>query len=325
MRRPFRWRRFAAVWLAALAAVVVVVSQLGAGAAPAAQVKAAPVPRHDYRDMVDFSGTDLDPFNPWDSSLLGMTDPDRIKDPALRADRKAQHAWVHQTQVKAAREAKDKGVTNPALVRKYVLAASMQSTMDPGCQLTSSTPDGFDLCGWNDVGDVMSVWGCSPYNRKQTMWAGVQESDSYYPNTADQMWRVWAKSEAKGCQGTTIDHYVNLKQLEAWATDLDNTLFGPETLLGTQDPAIKGPATTLWWVGSFRSQGDCKEPGYGCDHNAGFGDFFVRDTVSLLDQYGNVVDSSNTDNNAASWWWLREYNGGIVMCNGPRDWGIGCT
>jgi hypothetical protein len=321
-----KWRRFIAAWLVVAAASVLAVSQLDAGAAPASIKAAAPVARHDYRDMVDFSGTDLDPFNPWDSSLLGMLEPRRIKDPVLRQEAQDQLAWVKETQRNAKVKAIRAGIQDPKEIRKYVLAASMQSTMDPGCQLTSSTPDGFDLCGWNDEGDVMSVWGCSPYNRKQTMWAGVQEMDQNFPNTGDQMWRVWAKSEAKGCQGTTIAHRVDLKQLEAWAWDVDDTVFGPKELLGVQDPATKGPATTLWWVGSGRSQGDCKAgTAYGCDHYAGFGVFFVRDGVSLLDGNGNVVDSSSADNNAASWWWFRDLNGGVVYCNGPRGYGIGCT
>jgi hypothetical protein len=318
-----RWRRFAAVWLVALAAMVLAVSQLDAGAS--APTRPTAKAKHDYRDMVDFTGRPgLDPFNPADSALLGMLEPDRIKDPALRADMKSQVAWLAQRQ-KAAEGLALKTGKSKQEARKYALAASVSMTIDPGCQLTSSTPDGYDLCGYYSAGDTMSIWSCSPNNRKQVMWAGVQESDALYGGGPNQSWRAWAKSQTTGCQGTVVNSWVDLKQFEAWACDMvpEGDCTFDKTLLGVSDPANHTTdGGTKYWTGVMREQNVCTTTGGGCDNDFAPGVFYVRDGVSILDGNGNVVASSSTDNNNASWWWNRTFS--QIYCPGPRSWGNGC-
>jgi hypothetical protein len=47
------------------------------------------------------------------------------------------------------------------------------------------------------------------------MWSGLQESDTDIVG-GQQSYRVWWKSQAIGCQGTAVNHTVDVKGWEAW-------------------------------------------------------------------------------------------------------------
>lgn len=112
--------------------------------------------------------------------------------------------------------------------------ANAQTTMDPGCDVTSSNPGSYDLCGatsWPD-GDTVSAWTTDTYAK---CWTGMQERDS------DDRWRAWAK-----CQmiynNKHVSAYWNIGDFSAWTSE------GGWAILGSLDfDEICGPC---YWTGT---------------------------------------------------------------------------
>jgi hypothetical protein len=288
-------------------ALLIAAIAVAAALAPAAdQAHAAPTPKpKDWRTEINFGGlSGMDPFNDWDASLVSTLEPNRIKNKTIRA--KAQYRLDHLMlgATKAKANAIKSGMSATALSAEVAAA----DTMDPGCQLTSSLPDGFDLCGYNPDGDLMSLWSCSPHNRQHWMWSGLQESDTDIVD-AQQSYRVWWKSQAIGCQGTAVNHTVDVKGWEAWRETFPVGGKDNWVILGVQDPPVAGPGPTIYRTGSLRAQ----EWLWGGDIR-GYGTWFVRDGVTIT----GTSSTSSADNNNASGMWYRQK--GYSSYPGPRNY-----
>jgi len=145
--------------------------------------------------------------------------------------------------------------------------SAAQATMDAGCDVTSSNPGGYDLCGatsWPD-GDRTSAWDTDTY---QTCWAGMQERDV----TTDDGWRVWAK-----CQ---FNHNGSVP-----AALQDITFFrarqrngNPPTYdwysLGTKDPAEQYCGACYWSSTTWRIK-----PNYQAVNHVSF----IRESIDYSD------------------------------------------
>jgi hypothetical protein len=158
------------------------------------------------------------------------------------------------------------------------------ATIDPGCQLTSSNPGGYDLCGYDSAGLLLSAWGSG---RKHRMWAGVQESDTAGTGTD---WRVWWKSQAYGLTSDNVDHLVNVKGLTAYT--FHN---GAQVSNGSADPPLIGPCKPCYGTGSVW------RPHTGSDYH---GTYLTKDYVEIT----GTADTSGTDHSFGSMWWDRSGN-----------------
>jgi hypothetical protein len=270
--------RASLVALVALAAVLV---------GPA--VAAAPPDQHpvDWSAEVNFAGTGLDPSDAADAALLKMLSPERIRDQAERGRFRRQLASLVTAQAAVRSAAHRAGATKAAADSAVlgVAAPAAVDSIDPGCQLTSSNPDGLDLCGYDSAGDTMSAFGSG---RKHRMWAGVQESDTQ-PIGGANSWRVWYKSQAYGLTSDNVNHVVNVNQWQAWSSNLNGS---GGTIEGEQDPPQQGPCAPCYKTGSFRAWVSGKR----------FADSFQRTFV----QISGTNDQSSTLNGYCSGWWNRD-------------------
>lgn len=270
--------------LAALAGMLI------AGALLAAPVTAAEVTpaKTDWSRVVDFSKTGLDRFDPADAALLKMLSPERILDSADRARFQRQLDSL----VAAQSWARAHGATKQQITR--IAAPASVATIDPGCQLTSSNPGGYDLCGYDSAGDWMSFWNSG---RKHRMWTALQETDTL-PGGTD--WRVWWKSQAYGLTSDNVDHRVNTKNVEAWTWDS-----GGQSRVGWVDPSILGPCSPCYWTSS-----QWRDHALDDRH----GSWLERDYVEIT----GTSDNSGTDNTIGSMWWDRDANASYYP--GPRNY-----
>jgi hypothetical protein len=93
------------------------------------------------------------------------------------------------------------------------------------------------------------------------MWSGVQESDTNIVETQES-YRVWWKSQAIGCQGTAVNHTVDVKGWEAWRHTYTAANGNNWVILGAQDPPVAGPGPTIYRSGMwYRQQGYSSYPG----------------------------------------------------------------
>jgi hypothetical protein len=225
---------------------------------------------------VDFPNT-LNKFDPADAALLKMLEPHRIKNPGERARYQRQlDALVGAQRVAKARGASKTealNIASPELVAE---------TIDPGCQLTSSNPGGYDLCAYDADGDVMSRWGSG---RTHKMWAGVQEKDTG-GNIGE--WRAWAKSQAFGLTSNNVAHTVNLADFNAWFEQYGG---GDDVLAGTTNPAGVSCSTNcpIYTTGIWRLQ----------SYFNAYATSFLRDSVAIT----GTNDTSETNNGWCSGWW----------------------
>jgi hypothetical protein len=263
-------------------------------AAPGTAAHGMPA-KMDWSKVVDFTKTGLDRYDPADAALLKMLSPERIIDPAERARFQRQLDSL----VAAQRQARTHGATTQQLTR--IAATEAVDTIDPGCQLTSSYPDGYDLCGYDSAGDWMSFW---PSGRKHRMWAAVQETDQSPPG--NNSWRVWYKSQAYGLTSDNVDHWLDTKSVEA------HTRYGDWDLtLGWADPLITSPACSpCYWTGGWHPY---QRPGP--DPTYAQGSWLIRDYVEIK----GTNDSSTTGNILGSMWWDRRYCG-CSYYPGPDDY-----
>jgi hypothetical protein len=278
--------------------LAVVAGMLVGGAllvAPSTAAQGRPA-KTDWSRVVDFTKTGLDRYNPADAALLKMLSPERIIDPADRARFQRQLDSL----VAAQSRARAYGATKQEIGR--IAATEAVDTIDPGCQLTSSYPGGYDLCGYDSAGDWMSFWGSG---RKHRMWAAVQETDQSPPG--NNSWRVWYKSQAYGLSSDNVDHWVDTKQVEAW------TWQGPYKYnVGAANPLITSPACSpCYWTGGWHA---FRIPSTEPEYVEGHGSYLVRDYVEIKD----TNDSSTTDNILGSMWWDRD--GGWSYYPGPRGY-----
>lgn len=256
----------------------------------------------DYSVDVDFTNTGLDKYNVADAALLSMTSPDRVKDPGKRAEYQLQLDSLKKAQAKAKAQGESIfSVSSPNPVLNFIGGGSagfgfaMQSTIDPGCQLTSSYPGGLDLCAFDSAGDTMSLFGSG---RKHVMWAAVQESDTQ--PISPHAWRGWWKSQAYGLSSDNVDHHVDLLDFDTLST----VGGGPPSdtiILGSVNPAGIGPCSPCYGVGSFRDHSSSRS----------YGDAIIRDGVSIV----GTNDNSTTNNPFGSGWWWR--TGGNSWWPGP--------
>jgi hypothetical protein len=124
----------------------------------------------------------------------------------------------------------------------YQFIVTAVDTMDPGCDVTSSTPDGYDLCGatnWPD-GDTVSAWNTTTYAK---CWAGMQERDV----TTTDGWRAWAKCHMiANTYIVPADWY--LSNFTAWK-DNGNDVWSS---LGSKN--VTGYCGECYWTGVFRTK-----------------------------------------------------------------------
>jgi len=252
-------------------------------ATPATLAKPMPPPV-DWRTVVDFTGTGLDPTSPADAALLEMLEPARIKNPTDRAAYQRQLDGLVGLQASVRLTARRAGLSDAAVRQRVTKVASPYGvqTIDPGCQLTSSNPGGYDLCAYDSLPDTMSQWACSPNNRKHQMWTGIQEID------APEQFRGWYKSQALGCQGTQVDHTIDTKGFEVWSgtSQPGSVAFGPT------NPAIDNCLPLCYGTGSPHLR----------LANIWYGDKIVRDYVEIH----GTSSISTTDNTHYSLWWDRD-------------------
>jgi hypothetical protein len=246
-------------------------------ATPVAAAAVAPM-KMDWSSAVDFSKTGLNRYDPADAALLKMLSPERIYDPADRARFKRQLDSLIAAQSRARAD----GATRQQITR--IAAPQAVDTIDPGCQLTSSSPGGYDLCGYDSAGDWMSAWGSG---RRHRMWAAVQESDT---SGSGNDWRVWWKSQAYGLTSDNVDHRVNVKGVNGYTFRA-----GSQFSEGGADPPLTGVCSPCYWTGS------AWRPHSGNDYH---GSYLVRDYVEIT----GTNDTSGTDNVIGSMWWDRSGN-----------------
>jgi hypothetical protein len=227
--------------------------------------------------VVDFNKTGLDRYNPADAALLEMLSPERIHDPAARA----RYTRQLDSLVAAQRQARAHGATRQQITR--IAAPYAVATIDPGCQLTSSYPGSYDLCGYDSAGDWMSAWGSG---RRHRMWAAVQESDTA---GSGNDWRAWWKSQAYGLTSDNVDHRINAKGVNAYTLHA-----GSQISEGGADPPLSSVCSPCYWTGTWR-------PHSGNDYH---GSYLLRDYVEIT----GTNDKSDTDNIIGSMWWDRSGN-----------------
>ena len=268
------------------AAFLLAMIALLALAAPAAPA------RVDWSSVVDFTNTGLDPFSAADAALLKMLSPERIKNPTERVK--------YQQQLSSLKVAQ----ASSGMPLSVQAPASVQS-IDPGCQLTSSNPDGYDLCGYNSTGFVASQFSSGRVHR---VWAGVQEIDT------GSNWRIWVKSQAYGLTDSNVPHFVEFGNtvstgIEAYEGFLGG---GPYNIYSRDGFVQLFNCAPCYWTGSPHSQ-FYNRPGEITGASS-----FVRSDVSI----NGTNDEDWTDKRFSSYWWSR--GNGSVYCNGPRDQGVGC-
>jgi hypothetical protein len=247
----------------------------------------------DWSSQVDFTATNLDKFSPADAALLKMLEPSRIKNPTERAQYQRQLTALQTAQTSALRN----GATD-AQIATISSPFGVQS-IDPGCQLTSSNPGGYDLCAYNSNGRLVSSWQSGRYQR---MWGGVQETDT------NSRWRVWIKSQATGVTDSNVNHQVDINY-SAWDGSSKDAAWHWGR---TADPGFTAPCAPCYWTGAFHDQL------FDMLNEVTGGVSFQREVVII----NQTSDGSDTLHSAASYWWMRA--NGNSQCNGPRGDGIGC-
>jgi hypothetical protein len=185
----------------------------------------------------------------------------------------------------------------------YTTTAQSSSTvrlvsMDPGCDVDSSTPGGYDMCGgtaWPD-GDVTSSWDAGAV--KQTCWAGLQERDS------DEKWRVWAKCHVTD-HGSVVSSFQDIDWFQAWKVTL-NVQNGIHNY-GTSDPS-GDTATDYYRTGTKWRAKDTYSPGQNGVFNMAR---FNRTSVNYLNVYvstsTNYVCGDGMD-------WVAASSPGVASC-----------
>jgi len=289
----------------------VVVFLLALALVPTAPAVAAP---KDWSDVVDFTGAgNLNRYDPADAALLQVLSPERVRDVGMRAQLQAQLDDLRQRQGAIKRSALRDGATKQQAIKLAVQKTAFRAsnamqgiqTIDPGCQLSSSNPGGYDLCGYYAGGDLMSEWESGA--RYQTMWAGLQECDGAGSCPGNNYWRVWYKSQAGGFSSNNVSHDVDVAQLEKWYYLYEQGGGPIEYRLGTTDPAQLNNCAPCYDTGVWN-------PYFG-DPDTGwyiFGEWFIRDYVHI----DATDNTSGVDNYLASYWWDRP--GDQASCDGPH-------
>jgi hypothetical protein len=290
--RRIRWSLLIGAVLATLA---ITPSQASSGPAAASSAK------KDWSTEVDFPNT-LNKFDPADAALVKMLEPHRIKNPGERARYQRQlDALVGAQRTAKARGASKTrilGIASPELVAE---------TIDPGCQLTSSNPGGYDLCAYDADGDTMSLWDSG---RGHKMWAGIQEKDTGGDSGLGE-WRVWAKSQAYGLTSNNVAHYLDLSQLKAWMESYGGGIDFEE---GYVNPAAVSCSSScpIYITGVWRSQA----------YWQAYGTSFVRGFVRIT---GTNDTSDNTNGWCSGWWGRQSSINGASYWPGPEAAIWGCN
>ena len=293
MGRRIRWSLLIGALLAILASTP---SQASFGPASVSSAK------KDWSTEVDFPNT-LNKFDPADAALVKMLEPQRIKNPSERARYQRQLDAL----VAAQRTAKTRGAANTKVLG-IASPELVADTIDPGCQLTSSNPGGYDLCAYDADGDTMSQW---PSGRSHKMWAGIQEKDTG-GEFGNGQWRAWAKSQAYGLTSNNVAHYLDLSLFEAWSEHHGG---GGRTVEGTQNPAAVSCSTNcpIYITGSV-----WRDQSWGFAYGTSFDRGYVRIT--------DTNDSSQTANGWCSGWWgMKSVGVGASYWPGPDAVIFGCN
>jgi hypothetical protein len=278
---------------------------------PTAPAVAAP---KDWSDVVDFTGAgNLNRYDPADAALLQVLSPERVRDVGMQTQLQAQLDDLRQRQSVIKRSALRDGATEQQAIKLAVQKTAFRAsnvmqgiqTIDPGCQLSSSNPGGYDLCGYYSGGDLMSEWEGGA--RYQTMWAGLQECDGGGGSCpGNNYWRVWYKSQAGGFSSTNLSHDVDVAQWEKWYVYLEPD-HGASGRLGSADPGQLNNCAPCYDTGIWNSYFPDPDTGWWA-----YGEWFIRDYVHI----DGTDNTSGVDNNLASFWWDRP--GNTVLCPGPN-------